>query len=170
MAYGRGDTGRAGGTLQALLDKLDQADAWVRERPLAWPAVLLVTAVLMWISALILQPLDADWVYLGGRQLGETCAMIQVTGQPCPSCGMTRSFVWAARFGFEKSFFYNPAGLVLFWSITAGGAVGALRLARRDPNYLALPYNRMVALVLSWTVFLYVVPWLLRMWGINPLP
>ena len=48
--------------------------------------------------------------------------------------------------------------------------VGAVRLITRDPKRLAPPNNLLMSWVLAWAVGLYVLPWALRMWGINPLP
>ena len=156
--------------MDRLMLLVDKAEAWVHEHPMVWPASLVLLAVATWFSALLIEPRPDQWVYLFDRQLGDTCAMITLTGQPCPSCGMTRSFAWAARFAFQQSFLYNPAGMVLFWGITAGGAVGAMRLVRRNPNLWSPSGNVVLAAVLVWTLGLYLLPWLLRVAGINPLP
>jgi hypothetical protein len=156
--------------MQRLMDWLDSLEAWQRNNWQAWPAAMLGFALLTWTCALLVEPRPDNWVYLFGHQVGETCALIQVAGVPCPSCGMTRSFAWAARFQWITSWLYNPAGLTLFLSITGAGLLGAARLATSKPNLWTLPYNPLVIAVLSWTTGLYVVPWLLRVAGINPLP
>ena len=47
-------------------------------------------------------------------QLGlSPCAFVLVTGQRCPTCGMTTSFAWFARGRFDRSWRANPAGSVL---------------------------------------------------------
>ena len=56
---------------------------------------------------------------------------------------------WAARFALQQSFLYNPAGMVLFWGITAGGVVGAMRLVRRNPNLWSPSGNVVLATVLG---------------------
>ncbi len=136
----------------------------------AWPAFLLTIAVITWASALIVEPRADEWTYIFGERVGDTCAWIQLTGNPCPSCGMTRSFAHAARLHLARSWLYNPGGLTLFLWITAAGFVGAVRLITRDPKRLAPPNNLLMSWVLAWAVGLYVLPWALRMWGINPLP
>ncbi|MEZ4235583.1 MAG: DUF2752 domain-containing protein [Myxococcota bacterium] len=116
----------------------------------------------------------------GTRFFGDTCAFLKVTGQPCPQCGMTRSFVYAARGHFVTSFFYSPGGLGLFlWSQVAG-IVGAARLVRGAlrvrrgaavrPGWPPLPWQLVVGWALGWTLLLYLVPYALRLYGINPLP
>ena len=47
-------------------------------------------------------------------QLGlPPCAFKVVTGNPCPTCGMTTSFAWFARGRLDRSWRANPAGSVL---------------------------------------------------------
>jgi len=156
--------------MQRLMDWLDSLDDWQKNNWRVWPGSLLAFAVVMWMCALLVEPRPDNWVYLFGQQLGDTCAMIQLFGVPCPSCGMTRSFAWAARFQGVSSWLYNPAGLTMFLSITGAGLLGAARLATGKRDLWTVPYNTLVIAVLSWTVGLYVVPWLLRLGGINPLP
>lgn len=43
------------------------------------------------------------------------CTMLQTTGMPCPSCGMTTSFAWFYRGNLAASFWVQPAGFVLAW-------------------------------------------------------
>lgn len=164
--------------MNAWLDKmLAPLDAIARDfnkamtfRWWVWPAFLVGVALLTWVSALTVEPRPDEWTYLWGERLGDTCAWIQLTGQPCPSCGMTRSFAHAARLHFGQSWWYNPGGLTLFFWITAAGFVGAVRLITRDPEKLRPPPNVLMTWVLSWAFGLYALPWVLRLWGINPLP
>ncbi len=114
---------------------------------------------------------DPRWVFLpNGHVFGETCAFITATGYPCPQCGMTRAFVHAARGHFVSSFLYSPGGLGLFLWIQVAGVLGAVRLARQSPFAATLPWRVPVGWALFWIVFLYVLPWLLRLGGVNPLP
>jgi hypothetical protein len=143
---------------------------------LSWRAYnggLVALAIVTFLVSLAFwpDPSDARWVNLpwGGR-FGETCAFLSLTGMPCPQCGMTRSFVYAARLDFVSSFLYNPGGLGLFlWSQVAG-VIGAVRLVRRDAHALTLPWQLTVAWAIVWTVVLYVGPYVLRLMGTNPLP
>lgn len=135
-----------------------------------WPAFLLGLAVVTWASALLVEPRPDEWSYVFGNRVGDTCAWIQMTGQPCPSCGMTRSFAHAGRLHLLRSLTYNPAGFALFWWIQAAGVVGMVRLMSKDPNRLAPPQNWLLAWILTWAGGLYILPWLLRIVGVNPLP
>lgn len=47
------------------------------------------------------------------------CNFLRLTHLPCPSCGMTTSFAWAARLELWKAFMANPFGLLLFFGVVA---------------------------------------------------
>ncbi len=160
--------------IDRLLAPLDavarRVNRQVNARWWQWPAFLVGLAVVTWVSALLVEPRPDEWSYLFGHRIGDTCAWIQLTGQPCPSCGMTRSFAHAARLHLVRSWLYNPGGLTLFAWITAAGVVGAVRLVTRDPRRWSPSPAAMMAWILSWAFGLYLLPWMLRLWGINPLP
>jgi len=42
------------------------------------------------------------------------CQFKEITGLPCPLCGMTRAFVSAANLDFKYAALINPGGLFLF--------------------------------------------------------
>ena len=48
------------------------------------------------------------------------CGMLLVTGKPCPTCGVTTSFVLAAHGRFSDALKNQPFGLVLFALVVAG--------------------------------------------------
>lgn len=49
------------------------------------------------------------------RQLGlPPCLFRAVTGLPCPSCGMTTCFAYAARLDWSRAWITQPFGLILF--------------------------------------------------------
>lgn len=143
--------------------------------PIPWRvynAGLVVLALLVVGTSLAMHPdpLDPRFVnWPTGQRFGDTCAFLATTGLPCPQCGMTRSFVYAARLDLVASFFYSPGGLGLFlWSQVAG-VIGAIRLVR-GPRAVQLPWQITVGWALAWTFLLYVGPYVLRLAGINPLP
>ena len=133
-----------------------------------WPASMVVLALAVWTAALVFQPEGEITTFLG-RRLGETCAFLTTTGSPCPNCGMTRSFLWSARLSVLRGLLYNPAGALLFWWITVGGLIGAVRLVTRDPRRLAPHWQWFVAWSAFWTA-LYLASWAFRLAGVNPLP
>lgn len=152
---------------QALLDKLAQ----LRFPWWTFSAFTLALALAVLAASWALVPGPDEFVYLrSGARFGDTCLFLVKTGLPCPQCGMTRSFVYAARLDLVTAFGYSPGGLGLFlWSQVAG-LQGLLRLIRRDPRAFELPWQLVAGWALFWTVGLYLVPYVLRIAGINPLP
>ena len=140
-----------------------QAPWWV------WNVFLVGLAVAATGTSWMLTP-GPEWVYFMGEQVGETCAAIQLTGYPCPQCGMTRSFVYGARFEVVKAFLFNPAGYALFLWIQVGGILGAYRLIRRDGGAAELPWQLVAGWTMLWMLGLWMLPWVGRLFGINPLP
>jgi hypothetical protein len=61
------------------------------------------------------------------RLPGWGCTFRALTGLPCPSCGMTRSFDWLARGRLLDALAVNPIGFAL----AAFSAVGLLYLLAR---------------------------------------
>lgn len=42
------------------------------------------------------------------------CLLLNITGIPCPFCGMTRSFEELIKFNFMNTFYYNPSSVFIF--------------------------------------------------------
>jgi hypothetical protein len=135
-----------------------------------WNGFMVVLGVSATAAALILQPQTGEWVYFMGHQVGDTCAAITLTGYPCPQCGMTRSFVYGARFRVVEAFLFNPAGYTLFVWLQVGAIIGAIRLAARNPRAVRVPWWLPVYWTGFWFVALYLIPYIARLFGVNPLP
>ena len=154
---------------------LETLDRVAAKRPPWWlynGGLLLFGLVTLAASWALAPGDDPRWTYLPtGSQFGDTCAFLLATGTPCPQCGMTRSFVWAARGHLLEAFRYSPGGLGLFLWIEVGAVIGAVRLALRKPDALTPPWQLTVYWALGWIVVLYALPWFLRAFlGVNPLP
>ena len=154
---------------------LETLDRLVARPPPWWVynGLLVLLGGVTLAAALALHPgADPRFTYLPtGSQFGDTCAFLSATGKPCPQCGMTRSFVWAARGHLLTAFRYSPGGLGLFLWIEVGAVIGAVRLALRNPRALTPPWQLTVYWALGWIVFLYAMPWFLRAFlGIGALP
>ena len=132
--------------------------------------VVLAVAVLAASWALVPGPDEFTYFAWNGAKFGDTCAFLTLTGQPCPQCGMTRAFVHAARGHLVTAFWYSPGGLGLFLWSQVGGVLGAIRLVRRDPRAVPVPWQITVGWAALWTLGLYLVPYGLRLVGVNPLP
>jgi hypothetical protein len=137
----------------------------------AWPSALLVTGLLTVAVSWIFGPGESERVLLLGQPWGDTCAFLQITGQPCPQCGMTRSWIWTARGHFARAFLYSPGGTSMFLWLVVAGAIGGVRLLSRNVSRLSPHPWLLGGWTLFWIVFLYLGPWLARVTlGVNPLP
>ena len=86
-----------------------------RERPFftrATAALILAGCVSLFAIAARLEPAAGG---IGTHeQLGlPPCGMAMIWGLPCPTCGMTTAFAYAARGQFAAAFHAQPAGLTL---------------------------------------------------------
>lgn len=139
----------------------------------AYNGGLVLAGVLAFAAALWFRPgEDPRWVYWpGGEQLGDTCAFLSYAGIPCPQCGMTRSWVYAARGQLPTAAAHNVGGVALFLWIQTAAAIGAVRLVARRPAALTPPWQLVVGWAVAWMVGLYALPWVLRVaFGVAPLP
>ncbi|WP_183094067.1 DUF2752 domain-containing protein [Nocardioides stalactiti] len=59
------------------------------------------------------------------------CPFRALTGLPCPGCGLTRSWVYAAHGWWRESFASNPFGLVVVAGLLALAVTVVVRRARR---------------------------------------
>lgn len=65
------------------------------------------------------------------RQLGlGSCAILTMTGLPCPMCGMTTTFTHLAHLHLIEGTLNQPFGLFLFLGTVIAAAVGVLDLLR----------------------------------------
>src|SRR4051794_9913890 len=81
------------------------------------------------------------WVLLGGLLLlvllprsgfgVPMCAFKELTGLPCPGCGLTRSLICAAHGDWPAAARMNPVGVLLFPVVPAGVFLGLLPVTRR---------------------------------------
>jgi hypothetical protein len=88
------------------------------------------------------------------------CLFHQVTGQPCPSCGMTTAFAWFVRGRFDRSWRANPAGSLLALTCTllipwllAGAARGRpIGCRSLETPLIGLVVATVAFSLLSWTI------------------
>jgi hypothetical protein len=72
----------------------------------------------MVLAALLLVP-SGDAVSLGRFTVPNVCTLRQLTGVPCPGCGLTRSVVSAAHGDWRASYGYHRLGpFILLYLLT----------------------------------------------------
>lgn len=152
-------------TLEARLDRIGRGllSWWV------WPAALVAAGLAALLGAWAFVPSSGEHVaFLGGAAF-PPCPSLVETGLPCGQCGMTRSWVWAARGRLGLAFAYNPAGLALWLWLIGGALVGGLRLWRRDAGFARWRPAAVGIAAVAW-LGLYGAAYALRLQGYNPLP
>ncbi len=133
------------------------------------PALLVLIGVGVWAASLVFW-MDADHhVWMWNIRLDGTCAMITMTGYPCPNCGMTRSWISAARLHPLSALHYNPAGFLLFIGFSTTGIIGLVRLLTGKASKWT-PTVRTILWAVGLWMAVYLGSWFLRVGlQINPL-
>lgn len=68
------------------------------------------------------------------RQLGfPPCFFLHLTGWPCPNCGLTTSFSYAAHLHFKAALLAQPFGLLVFLIAASSIPVSILLAVRNEP-------------------------------------
>ena len=89
---------------------------------------------------------------LAPGQLGLPCPFRNVTGMPCPLCGMTRSVTAAVHLRVGEAVAFNPAGVV------AVVVAMTLLVATRAPSISVPVWAPPVAVALLWAWQLWRFP------------
>lgn len=158
LAYAR----RAPGSVQDLVARAERAP---------WPArlgglLIGLGCLLLLAIASQLQPSPAGYGSHTGYPLRlQSCAFMDRTGLPCPSCGMTTSFCWFVRGNLIASVYVQPMGALLAAlagvSVWAGLYVAATgrplyRLLGLLPGrYYTVPLLTLAVLAWAWKIFIH---------------
>jgi hypothetical protein len=132
---------------------------------------LAVGLVAVFVTAWILNPYSADGSPLRletHRQLGlPPCTFLEVTGLPCPSCGMTTSFALLVRGDVGNSLRANAVGtlLALFclalipWSLASAAYKRSLFVRSLERGLTVVVLLLLGAMMLRWAVVLGLAWW-----------
>ena len=86
------------------------------------------------------------------------CGMLAVTGHPCPTCGVTTSFVLAAHGRFGDALVNQPFGLICFL-LTIGGVLLAVATLVTGRSWVPLLTAYGVAVPAAVLLVLALVAW-----------
>lgn len=119
--------------------------------------VLLATLAFGVITAFF-YPLDLLSHFIPGLfRENSSCILLNVTGMPCPFCGMSRAAGEMVKLNFIKSFYYNPSSIIFF---TFTGLFGlTILLLSFIQRKILFNFSRK-------TLFIFVLV-LLSMWVLN---
>lgn len=101
---------------------------------------------------------------IGG--LPSLCIFKNITGLPCPGCGLTRSVVYSAHGQWQQAIAYHPFG-PLFLAGVALTLVPAVISLRRPLN---LYQTRATSILLTVAAIAILVLWVVRLSGLWPYP
>jgi len=94
----------------------DRERAYVSSRPyLASNLVVLIVCAAIFGAAfaISLPETGKTALHIGPFPLPHTCTFYNLTGHPCPGCGLTRSIVAAVHKEFQSSLEYHRLGIVV---------------------------------------------------------
>ena len=101
------------------------------------------------------------------QQLGlPPCFFHQMTGIPCPTCGMTTSFAHTVRLHFYEAFITQPFGLLACLLTMALLPLSVLLMQRRVPWMKVLTARGSNA-VMYLLVALFVLAWVYKIWAMR---
>lgn len=101
------------------------------------------------------------------EQLGlPPCKFLVLTGWPCPSCGLTTSFAYAAHLHFQQAFCANPFGLLLFVVAVVAIPASAILLWRRR-SWRQVFQRVDVATITSGTLAAYLASWVYKITAVS---
>lgn len=120
-------------------------------------------AILLMTALAVAARLEPDPRGFGTHeQLGRPpCAILRLTGKPCPTCGMTTAFAWFVRGGVAQSWAANPAGLV--WAIGSVPLAGWLLACSATGRSLGVrSLGESLAVVVVVAIALAALTWFVR--------
>ena len=92
------------------------------------------------------------------------CGMLVTTGKPCPTCGVTTSFVLAAHGRFGEALINQPFGLILFLLAVAGLLLSVTTVAAGRSWYPLVTKWSVPAFIMA-LVILGLVSWVYK-WSV----
>ena len=117
-------------------------------------------------SAVALAALVAAAFYLDpDRPLPiDLCVFHQLTGLPCPFCGLTRAFCHALHGHWAQSLGYHPAGILLAVAVS-GRAIWLALDAMYGRSLQAAWYRRAVRVLVPAGAAVSLLGWMIRLSG-----
>lgn len=125
----------------------------------SWNVIgILIGFIALGLFAVRYYPLDLlNKLFPGLFRVDSSCILLNVTGLPCPFCGMSRAFREFINLNFSKSIYYNPSSVIFFIFL---GIICLSILVLSFFNYkISVSFNK--------KTFLILVMVLATMWTLN---
>ena len=126
-----------------------------------WPSTYFLAALLL-ASALL--PLPHNDAIAG---MPSICAFHNLTGWPCPGCGLTRSWVSMAHGHLGEALVWHPMGPILFSAALLYAIWSSYTALARPPFPLPMKLQSATIVGLSLVMLAF---WAARLAGFFPLP
>jgi hypothetical protein len=94
------------------------------------------------------------------------CRFHVLTGIPCPSCGLTTSFAYAAHFQFQQAFLASPFGLLLFFVTVLLVPLSVILWWRRT-SWRQLFETQAAWKITGWMVVTYIASWIYKVAAVS---
>ena len=91
-----------------------------------------------------------------------SCRFLDITGYPCPTCGISRSLFFTARLDLATAFSFHPLGIPLYVTLIVL-IIKSLSEAIAGRNIWPKPGSNQAKRVLWITALLWFSIWLLRL-------
>jgi hypothetical protein len=120
------------------------------ERSILRAANLTLCLFLIALAAILFQaevPDASDAVYLWGKRLHESCLIKQITGKPCPTCGLTRAVVLLFDGRFAEARTMHPSALWVGLWITIQIFLRAVFVVRPVSTYRLLIFDMVFSFI-----------------------
>jgi hypothetical protein len=88
------------------------------------------------------------------------CLFEKIVGIPCPVCGVTRSIVSLSEFNIVESFNYNPAGILIVFSLVLQIPLRIIALI--NENYFKI-IQKISEIMLFIVIFSLFLQWFLKL-------
>ncbi len=123
--------------------------------------LILIASIFLILLTAKYYPLDLlSHFFPGLFREDSSCIMLNVTGLPCPFCGMSRAFEEFIHLNFSKSIFYNP-GSVFFFTFSAIFCLAIFVLSFFNYKF-SIKFNRFT---LSVFLILLMTLWILNIYS-----
>jgi len=90
------------------------------------------------------------------------CNFLRLTHLPCPSCGLTTCFTWAAHFHFWQAFLVNPFGVLAFF-VTVSAIPTAIFLLWRRISFRRITESAGFTKAIYAGTALYFISWFFKL-------